>query len=446
MGWKEILGKREAPEPEPMLVDRQQILAYLEELSRLRIACQLKFRQEDFAPAMVKVESVSEESQTFTVSLSRALPAKIEEQPSMEFTFPMERGRFLCSVHFHRRGGYLQAVLGLPLRIKLAERRNAPRARFGPRERASVTLIESLGSGIGATGKLRNMGMGGLALRVERMISIADDRRQNPSAGAFSVGQRFLLMRISDLSHSPMLECGASITYAIATPEGPLVGVQFEGLGSLELRTIEQVILRRLPKSGTLFPVKIRRSHLSIDTGSADGVATAEEEWDADDSPEPERVVTPPVEPVPQESDDDSWPDRSDPKERVRRLKRAGRNLLLVIPEDMDRAILAGTLIVDGFRRIREARNFVAAVESVRAVQPDVVVLDQRIGSHDAQQFLDRIRQTGLGEDVPVILLADKLDVRTSLMAKAARISHVQIKPVDYDGSLRAVLERLLKV
>lgn len=446
MGWKEILGKREAPELEPMLADRQQILAYLEELSRLRTSCQLKFRKEDFTPATVKVESVSEEAQTFTVSLSRALPARVEEQPSMEFTFPMDRGRFLCSVYFHQRGGYLQAVLGLPLRIKLAERRIAPRARFGPRERASVTLIENLGSGIGATGKLRNLSMGGLALRVERMISIADDHRQNPSASAFSVGQRFLLLRISDLPHAPMIECGASIAHAIATPEGPQVGVQFEGLNALETRIIEQLLLRRLPKSGTLFPVKIRRSHLSIENGSTVGAAPKEEEWDADELAESEIVEPPPVVPVPQEDENESWLDRSDPKERVRRMKRAGRNLLLVMPEDMDRAILAGTLIVDGFRRVREARNFTAAVESVRAVQPDVVILDQRIGSHDAQQFLDRIRQNGLGEQVPVVLLADKADVRTALMAKAARISHVQTKPVDYDGSLRAVLERLLKV
>ena len=445
MGWKEILGKREAPDLEPMLVDRQQILAYLEELSRLRTSCQLKFRKEDFSPAVVKVESVSEEAQTFTVSLSRALPAKVEEHPSMEFTFPMERGRFLCSVFFHQRGGYLQAVLGLPLRIKLAERRIAPRARFGPRERASVTLIESLGSGIGATGKLKNMSKGGLALRIERMISIADDHRQNPTASAFSVGQRFLLMRISDLPHAPMLECGASIAYAIASPEGTFVGVQFEGLGSLEARTIEQVLQRRLPKSGMLFPVKVRRSLLSIETGGPEGAPT-EEEWDADESVDPENVMPPPTEAALQDDEDDSWLDRSDPKERVRRLRRAGRNILLVIPEDMDRAILAGTLIVDGFRRVREARNFIAAVESVRAVPPEVVVLDQRIGSHDAQQFLDRIRQNGLGEDVPVILLADKADVRTTLMAKAARISHVQTKPVDYDGSLRGVLERLLRV
>ncbi len=443
MGWKEILSKRLAPDTEPGLTDHQQILAYLEELCRLRTPCQLKFRKDDLAPAAVKIESINEEQQAFTVSLSRALPAGIEDQPSLELTFPLERGRFRCSVFFLQRGGYLQAILGLPLRIKQAERRVGPRARFGSRERASVTLIENLGSGLGATGKLMTLGMGGLSVRVDRMISIADDRRISPSSAPFEKGQKFLLLRINDLPRSPMVECGASLAFAATTAEGPVLGLQFEGLGSLETRILEQVMQRRLPRTGQVFPVKVRRAHLSLEDLDAGG---AEGEWeDPDDVPEAPAEAGPGEADDP-ESDAGDWPDRSSPQEKVKRLKRAGRCLLLVLTEDLDRAILAGTLIVDGFRRVKEARNFTAAVEVLRTVQPDLVILDQRIGVHDAQQFLEKLRANGLGSDIPVVMLAEKPDVRTALMAKAARIGHVEAKPVDYDGSLRAALERLLGV
>jgi CheY-like chemotaxis protein len=447
MGWKEILGTREAPDKEPALVDRQMILAYMEELNRLRTPCQLLFRKDDFAPAAVKVESVSEEAENFVVSLSRALPSDIEQHPSLELTFPLERGRFRCSVHYQGRTGYLKAVLGLPLRIKLAERRVAPRARFGPRERASVTLIESLGSGLGATGKLWNLSMGGLAMRVERMISIADDRRLNPSATLFTVGKDFLLLRISDLSRSPMVECGARLSYATATPAGILLGLEFKGLGALETRILEQVIHRRLPRSGTTFPVRIRHSRMDLLASAAAQGGAAEEDWDVDEESEleAERIEAAGSAGTPLD-DDHAWLDRSDPKEKVKRLRRAGRNILLVMAEDLDRAILAGTLIVDGFRRLKEARNFSAAVESIRAVQPDVLILDQCIGSHDAKQFLERLRQHGLAEDAKVVMLADKADVKTALMAKLARVDHMQLKPVDYDGSLRNVLERMLNL
>lgn len=442
MGWKEILGKRLAPDTEPGLTDPQQILAYLEELCRLRTPCQLRFRKDDLAPAAVKIESIHEEQHAFTVSLSRALPAGIEDQPSLELTFPLERGRFRCSVFFLQRGGYLQAVLGLPLRIKQAERRVGPRARFGSRERASVTLIENLGSGLGATGKLRSLGMGGLSLRVDRMISIADDRRINPTSAPFEKGQKFFLLRITDLPHAPMVECGASLAYAMTTAEGPILGLQFEGLGSLELRILEQVMQRRLPRTGQVFPLKVRRAHLNLD--ASDEGETEEEAWE-DSEGEPAGSQGAGEGPG-EGTEDADWLDRSSPQEKVKRLKRSGRCILLVMTEDLDRAILAGTLIVDGFRRLKEARNFTAAVEVLRTFQPDLVILDQRIGSHDAQQFLDKLRQNGLHGDTPVVMLAEKPDVRTALMAKAARIGRVETKPVDYDGSLRAGLERLLGV
>lgn len=276
MGWKEILGRREVQDTEPELFDRQQILAYLEELGRLRTPCQLRFRSDDIAPATVRVELVSEEAETFTVSLSRALPPDIEAHPSLEFTFPLDKGRFRCSVHYHQRGGYLQAVLGLPLRVKLAERRKQPRARFGPRERASVTLLESLGRGVGASGKVRDLSMNGLSMRVEKMISIGDDRRIPPSLGHFQSGQRFLLVRINDLPRAPMLECGGCLAHAVSTPEGIVLGLQFEGVGALELRILEQVLQRRLPSTGHRFPVRQRKSH----AGGPEEPEPEAAEWD----------------------------------------------------------------------------------------------------------------------------------------------------------------------
>jgi CheY-like chemotaxis protein len=448
MGWKEILGRRGGSEAEPALADRQQILAYMEELCRLRTPCQLNFRRDELTPTGATVESVGEESGSFIVSLSRALPPDIEEHPLLELTFPLDRGRFQCSVPYQKRGGYLQAVLGLPLQIKLAERRGGPRARFGTRERASVTLVQSLGNGIGAAGKVRNLSMGGLAMRVERMISIADDRRLPLSAGPFTPGQQFLLLRINDLPHSPMIECGASLAYAATTSEGPLIGLRFEGLGALEVRILEQVMQRRLPKASQLFPIKVRRSRADFEGGGDEAADEAgEAEWAAGDGEEfdaPDAWAAP-LE-AEEEFPEDTGSGRLEPKERLQRLKRAGRHLLLVMDEDLDRAILAGTLIVDGYRRIKEARNFTAALECMRTVQPDLIILDQRIGSHDAQQFLERLRSHGLSEEVPVVLLAEKADVRTALMSKAARISHVQVKPVDYDGSLKGVLERLLEL
>jgi CheY-like chemotaxis protein len=440
MGWKDLIAKQDVLDREPTLRDPTMILAYLEELCRLRSRILVRLTKDELLPAVARLESVAEENGTFTLSLQRSVPGEFDRRFPVEMLFPLDGMRFRCTTYFVSRGGYMQVVFKLPDCIYHAERRSQMRARFGRLEKANVTILEDLFQGRGVTGRLVNISLEGLCLRVEKAISIQQDRRLPVNTNLFQNNQQLLVVRILDLPRTPVLECSGRVAHMFETPEGVLMGVRMEGLGGLEADILTQVLGRRLPTFSRGFPRKVRRCEMDLGAlEEAERLARLESER-GDAAPEdlaelPEEVAA-----------------ASDPlegmsaRDRLVLVKKRCRRILLVQADDLNRAILAGTLQVDGFRQVKEARNLVEALQCTRNGTFDLILLDQGVGAQGAQTLLERLRKLGHLEEVPVVMIADTCDVKTTIMAKAARIDHVQRVPVDYDGELRAVLHRLLKI
>ncbi len=423
---------------EPELRDREMILAYFEELSRLGTAVMLWVDLDSWIPIGLKVEGVREDSWSFSAVLQRALPGELSGKRVLELAFPLEGVRLLASVHFQAREGYLKASFSLPEAIRFGERRERVRARFGPREKARVTVLEDFMQGCGATGRLVNLSLSGLCLRVDRVIAVRGEGQIPISPAVFTAGTRLALVRIQDLPNLPTIECSGITTHSGRSAIGTTVGIHLEGLGSLEQNLLAAVLARRLPTFARNFPVRHRRSEDDL----VDPAANPEEAgaWDATmeeggldpgalaSFPEAEGLVEPSRE------------------ERMIRIKRSGKRILIIMHDDLDRAILAGTLQADGFRPAMEARNFAEALGWFRVTPIDLVILDHQVGAHPGQVFLDRLRAQGYGLETPVVMTFEEVDVRTTIMAKAHRISHLQRKPIDYDGELRGMLHRLLGI
>lgn len=122
------------------------------------------------------------------------------------------------------------------------------------------------------------------------------------------------------------------------------------------------------------------------------------------------------------------------------RTKQPGRCILLIQIDDLDRAILAGTRLVDGSSQVKEARSLTEALRRVREGSTSLLVIEQQLGAISAQWLLKRLRQLGHCEDLPVILMAEQPDVKTTIMAKALRIAQVQKRPLDDDGAFKGAL------
>jgi len=424
-------------EGEPVLRDASTILAYLEDLIRIGSQTQFWISREDLAPLAGKIDLLHEESRTMTVLLQRALPGDIQPNTPLEMVFTLEGMRFDAPVKFLRREGYLRALFSVPEKVLHAERRAKMRARFGPRERGTCTVLEELFDGHGVTGRLVNLSLEGLCMRLDRAISIRDNRPIHPTPSLFPFGKSVALVRIQNLPHTPLIECCGTITHLEATPIGITMGIMLKGLGSLETQQITQLMTRRLPSFSRGFPVRYRRGREGVDLMPEVQASDAEEDWSENSGDE---VVAE----VPGLSEEEWGAPKVEGHERLLRIKKLGKKILIILSDDLDRAILAGTLQVDGYRQILEAKTIIDAFRTLRAAEPDLVIIEQSVGALPAQQLLARLRKKGYCQAAPVVMVCEGPDIRTTLMAKAARIDHVQSWPIDYDGVLKDVLARLL--
>ena len=429
-----FFSKEERAGAEPQMQDGSVILAYMEELARTRAALQLWFHEDDRVGLATQVLAVDDNLLRMRLRLHRSLPSDIVAKQKVTLVFGMEGSRFLCPIRFLTRGAYLEAWFTVPETVVHAERRTKLRTHFSLRERATVTVLEALHDQCGATGALLDLSLEGLCMRLDRVVSVRDKRALEPSAGMFPPGTRFPVLRIEQLPFAPALECSGVVAHTRDTGEGVTLGIRFEGLGDLGDQILNQVMSRRLPTFNQGFPVRKRIEAVeaaAADREAAVGITIQRLEAAA----EPEAVAALTEAEV-----------KAERQHRLLLMKKKAKRLLLILFDDLDRAILGATLKVDGYEKILEARNYLEALAHCKVFPLDLILIEQQLGTHTAQAFLEKLRKQGVCLEVPVVLLADQLDVRVKIMAKAAGIDHIQKVPIDYDGQLREKLNVLLKL
>ena len=444
MAANNIFSKTDAPNGETLLKERDTILAYLEELARLKIPVKLWFSEDDRVALGAEVLKVEEGSMRFLLRLKRALPGGIAPKQKVTMVFPLDQCRLLCLVRFLDRGGYLEGWFAIPESLRHAEQRSRLRSKFSTREKATVTVLEGLQDERGATGSLVDLSMTGLCMRVERAVAIRYNHPLTVRGDLFPRGTIFPIIRIEQLPYSPMVECSGRVAHIREDTDlgEVLMGITFDPVGENETQVLNQVMGRRLPNFNQGFPI---RERLAQDPDLLVGPAGAGELPEASTSDAPaagdqEPAAAPAAASVhTPESDEERLA-------RVLRNRKRLKRILLIMFDDLDRAILGSTLKVDGYDKIHEARNFLEAVAHFKVFELDAVIIEQQLGNHSAQDFLQRLRKQELCLDLPVVLLVNELDVRVKIMAKAAKIDRIQLVPVDYDGEFRDALHGLLKL
>ena len=439
-------NREDTPDREPALRDPDQILAYLEELSRLRSLVHLHIRAEPPLCLGARVELVNDQEPSFSLSFPHQVP-RLEVGQEVELHFPLAGMRFRATVGYKGRGSYMQSVFRLPAMVQFADRRGALRTRIGARERASAALFENLCGGIAASGRLQNLSLEGLCLRVDRALQIQGDRRLQPSEELFFEGQQLQVVRILNLPHLPTLEGSGEVRFVTTTQGGQvLVGLRLLGLGTPDQRRLEQFMARRLPSFGRAFPMRRRRGACEDEPAVEEEAEEAHEATGEEEDPLagfglPAEAAIDLLDPdAPALPEENGIP----PEDRLLRLRRRGKPYLVILPDDLDRSIFVCSLQVCGYSRAIEARTLVQGLELSKKTPVEAIFLDQRIGPLSGIEVAQRLRKMGRLEGIPVFLLLREPDVKTLLSAKAAGIRQVIKVPVDFDGELRGQLDQAL--
>jgi response regulator RpfG family c-di-GMP phosphodiesterase len=112
--------------------------------------------------------------------------------------------------------------------------------------------------------------------------------------------------------------------------------------------------------------------------------------------------------------------------------------------DDLELATLKATLHHDGYRLLFEAKSLVQAMEQVRRLPLDLLMLDQAVGHLGALKMVELLRESSLPPEVPVVVLQKIPDPQLNLAVKAGQLNLLVQRPVDFAGTLKLTLEGLL--
>jgi hypothetical protein len=160
----------------------------------------------------------------------RPLPHELLQGAPFRMVFPAGEQRYEGLITFLGREAYLQYRFKLPETVVFADRRAHKRYPFRPRESAYVIAQVATLPGLGVAGPLVNLGQGGLALRVDRVLKLDDGMRIPPATALFDRGRAFSRIRVQDLPRLHLLEGRGSVAHALERGSEIILGLAFEHL------------------------------------------------------------------------------------------------------------------------------------------------------------------------------------------------------------------------
>jgi CheY-like chemotaxis protein len=415
------------------------VLAYLEDIQRVRatlVAFDAKGRE---TPA--SLVSITEERVTLSVQ-GRVLAEKGEP---VTLLFHLEGLRFKTTGRTQEsKAGTL--TLDLPTSIELAERRKKPRTRLNQREGATAIALTGLFDGIGLTGTIDNISSGGMCLKVGRAMNVKTQGPMHLGSNLLSVGQAFMLIKLSKLPKCPLIELGGTATH-VASEGGMLsVGIAFEpGKDSL-LGPVKAFVSTRSSTIPTSVPPKVRRSQEAAPKPAEPSIELAPARPAPKKEPEvpiptPDPVAPPAPEPdLPVQAPEvPPTPEAHGRGSALLRVKKRTRNLLLAMPEGPDRDALAAFLTADGYGQVLPVATLTELLELLDRAQ--LVFVDGGVAEVQGLALVSLLRRK-LQEDMPPVILAEAtVDSELVMGAQETGVAQILVKPYDLDEDFLHMIE-----
>ncbi len=233
-------GGREEPIEDP------QVLAdALQALLGSGMEFSIKVEGTSTLPYASVLQKIEPDTRQVVLKLMRPLPHELMSGAIFRAVFAVEEQRYEALMAYVGRDAYLQYRFVQPEHLFYADRRRHRRFPFRPRESAYVIASDGGIPGLGVAGPLVNVGLGGVCLRVDRVLKLDDGVRIPASTALFTRGSSFPRIRIQDLPRAPLLEVSGHVTHASERGTEVLLGFDFGELPADAARILSESLTFR---------------------------------------------------------------------------------------------------------------------------------------------------------------------------------------------------------
>jgi CheY-like chemotaxis protein len=118
--------------------------------------------------------------------------------------------------------------------------------------------------------------------------------------------------------------------------------------------------------------------------------------------------------------------------------------VLVVDDSQFMRNLVRGLLANIGVKKSHEATDGIAALEMIREIQPDIVILDWEMPLLNGPELVRIVRSPGAFPipDIPIIMMSSNVERRRVFEAAKLGVNEFLCKPM----SAKALLERLISI
>ena len=376
-------------------------------------------------PYFSTIKSMHWEEGYLVLKLVRPLPHELLLGAIFEFLCATGEQRYHGFLTYGGREGYLQYRFELPKFLVLSDRRISKRYPFRPRESAYVILQDAAVPGLGVAGPLVNICLGGLAMRVDRIIRLDTGVRIPPATALFDRGKPFPRIRVQELPRVHLLDVRGLTAHAHTRGTEVILGLNFTSLQPDEEASIRSALEIR---------DRMQRGQLSVQVESGPVVLRSGETGRFVPHAPPEPAAALPA---------------ADPEgSLLRRLRRRTAQLALVMPPGALRDTLEGLLRAKGFHRL----HVTATLDELLAVvngdprrhPPRLAIVDLAVAHTGDAEPLEAVRSIERGMAcigaIPTVIICDAVDP-TLLLSQA---EHTRFQGPDLTEADVRIMDGLL--
>jgi c-di-GMP-binding flagellar brake protein YcgR len=198
MGW---LGKSK---PTGDIIEEDEILGYLDECIAQRCILHIQIGK-NIIPA--NIYFINDKDGLIRIQDNADIIKFHEKKVIVGFTLDYVWFQFETSIIVHHDKPNLE----IPVAINHVERRKVLRTRLSVREAADVSIVESMGKGVGVSGTAVDIGCGGMALFINHAVLLDTEKNIKICDTLYKKGQKLMIVRIKGLPKIPVIDVSAEV-------------------------------------------------------------------------------------------------------------------------------------------------------------------------------------------------------------------------------------------